>query len=46
MRKKDGIALSLIATLAALVLALIVGLISMPSIISIALKYLRDKIKL
>jgi hypothetical protein len=46
MRKKYGIAISLIATLAALVLVLIIGLVSIPSIIYIGLKHLRYKIKL
>lgn len=46
MRKKHGIAMSLIATMAALVLVLIIGVISVPSIIGIGLEHLRQKIKL
>lgn len=46
MRKKHGIAVSLIATLAALVLVFIIGLVSIPSITYIGLKHLRYKIKL
>jgi len=46
MRKKYGIAISLIAPLAALVLVLIIGLVSIPSITYIGLKHLRHKIKL
>ncbi len=46
MRKKHGIAMSLIAALAAFVLVLIIGVVSVPSIIYIGLKHLRYKIKL
>ena len=45
MRKKRGITMSLIATLAALVLVLIISVVSIPSIIYIGLKHLRNKIK-
>jgi hypothetical protein len=46
MRKKHGIGMSLIASLAALILVLIIGVVSVPSIINIGLKHLRYKIKL
>ena len=46
MRKKHGIAVSLIAGIAALVMVLIIGIISTPWIIYIGLKHLKDKIKL
>jgi hypothetical protein len=46
MRKRHGIAMSLIATLAGLILVLIIGFVSVPSIIYIGLKHLKYKIKL
>jgi hypothetical protein len=46
MKKKHGIGMSLIVTLATLIMVLIVGVVSLPSIISIGLKHLRNKIKL
>jgi hypothetical protein len=46
MRKKHGIAMKMIAALAALVLVLIIGVISFPWIIYIGLKHLKYKIKL
>ena len=43
MKKKHGIGMSLIATLAALIMVLVVGVVS---VLYIGLKHLRDKIKL
>jgi hypothetical protein len=46
MRKKHGIAMKVLAGLAALVLVLIIGVISFPWIIYIGFKHFKHKIKI
>jgi hypothetical protein len=46
MKRKHGIGMSLIVTLAALIMIIIIGVLSLPSIIYMGLKHLRNKIKL
>jgi hypothetical protein len=46
MEKKHGIGMNLIATLAGMIMVLVVCVLSVPSIISIGLKHLRYKVKL
>ncbi|MDQ1254545.1 MAG: hypothetical protein QG646_3815 [Euryarchaeota archaeon] len=46
MRKKHGIAMSLLAGLAALVLIFMIGVISFPWLIYIGFKHLKHKIKI
>ena len=46
MEKKHGIWIDLAATLAGVIMVLVVCVLSVPSIISIGLKHLRHKVKL
>ncbi|RPJ77893.1 MAG: hypothetical protein EHM20_05200 [Alphaproteobacteria bacterium] len=45
MKKKHGIGMSLIVTLAALIMVLLIGIVSVPSIISLSLKHSKEKVK-
>jgi hypothetical protein len=45
MKKKHGMGMSFIVALAALIMVLLIGIVSMPSIISLTIKHLKEKIK-